>query len=91
MVTTEQATAVLGATGGAGQCLIPLLASYPCFRLHAVGASARSAGKKYGEVVKWKQNVSTSKELGDLIVKECKAEEFQVYDLMLNFFLTDII
>jgi aspartate-semialdehyde dehydrogenase len=45
--------------------------------LTAVGASSRSAGKKYKDAVKWKQSSPISKELGQLVVKECRPEEFQ--------------
>lgn len=68
---------VLGATGSVGQRFILLLALHPHFKLTAVGASPRSAGKKYKDAVKWKQSVPMSNELGDLVVKNCKAEEFK--------------
>lgn len=68
---------VLGATGSVGQRFILLLALHPHFKLTAVGASPRSAGKKYKDAVKWKQSVPMSKELGDLVVKNCKADEFK--------------
>lgn len=42
---------VLGATGSVGQRFILLLALHPYFELHAVGASERSAGKKYKNAV----------------------------------------
>jgi len=38
---------VLGCTGSVGQRFILLLALHPHFELHVVGASERSAGKKY--------------------------------------------
>ena len=68
---------VLGATGSVGQRFILLLALHPHFTLTAVGASPRSAGKKYRDAVKWKQSLPMSKELGDLVVKSCTAEEFK--------------
>jgi aspartate-semialdehyde dehydrogenase len=45
--------AVLGATGAVGQRFVQLLASHPWFRLAAVAASERSAGRPYGEVCNW--------------------------------------
>ncbi len=45
--------AVLGATGMAGQWFMSLLEEHPYFEVVAVGASKRSAGKKYKEAVKW--------------------------------------
>ena len=82
--------AVLGATGSVGQRFILLLALHPHFRLHAVGASARSAGKKYRDAVRWKQNKPMSQELGDLVVKECRAENFQDCDLVFSGLDSDV-
>ncbi|ALU12063.1 aspartate-semialdehyde dehydrogenase [Ignicoccus islandicus DSM 13165] len=45
--------AVLGSTGMAGQWFASLLENHPYFEVVALGASKRSAGKKYKEVVKW--------------------------------------
>ncbi|MCQ2452155.1 MAG: aspartate-semialdehyde dehydrogenase [Oscillospiraceae bacterium] len=42
---------VIGATGMVGQRFVSLLENHPWFELVAVAASARSAGKPYGEVV----------------------------------------
>ncbi|RMY68953.1 hypothetical protein D0863_06785 [Hortaea werneckii] len=68
---------VLGATGSVGQRFILLLALHPHFTLTAVGASPKSAGKKYRDAVKWKQSLPMTKELGELVVKECKADQFK--------------
>lgn len=81
---------VLGCTGSVGQRFILLLALHPHFKVHAIGASARSAGKRYKDAVRWKQNVPMSKELGDLMVKECKAEEFQGCDLIFSGLDSDV-
>ena len=43
---------VIGATGMVGQRFVSLLSRHPWFRLKAVAASARSAGKMYGDCVK---------------------------------------
>ncbi|MBR4744930.1 MAG: aspartate-semialdehyde dehydrogenase [Oscillospiraceae bacterium] len=43
---------VIGATGMVGQRFVSLLENHPWFELKVVAASARSAGKPYGEVVK---------------------------------------
>lgn len=68
---------VLGATGSVGQRFILLLAQHPHFKLTAVGASPRSAGKKYRDAVKWKQSTRMSDALGNLVVKECTPEAFE--------------
>jgi len=44
---------VLGATGTVGQRLVHLLAQHPWFRIVAVAASDRSAGRPYAEVCRW--------------------------------------
>lgn len=45
--------AVLGATGAVGQRLVTMLAGHPRFELVQVAASDRSAGRRYGEAVRW--------------------------------------
>ncbi|TGO40940.1 hypothetical protein BHYA_0029g00500 [Botrytis hyacinthi] len=75
---------VLGCTGSVGQRFILLLAQHPYFKLHAVGASSRSAGKKYKDAVKWKQAFPMTSEIGDLVVKECKASEFADCDIVFS-------
>ena len=50
---------IIGATGMVGQRLITLLKDHPYFELTALAASARSAGRSYGEAVegRWKMAV----------------------------------
>ncbi|KAL1882041.1 hypothetical protein VTK73DRAFT_2755 [Phialemonium thermophilum] len=67
---------VLGCTGSVGQRFILLLQQHPYLRLVAVGASARSAGKKYRDAVRWKQAQPMTREVGDLVVRECTAAAF---------------
>jgi len=45
--------AVLGATGAVGQTFVRLLENHPWFELAEVAASERSAGRVYGEHVRW--------------------------------------
>mgnify|MGYP004712836283 CR=1 FL=1 len=65
---------VLGATGSVGQRFILLLADHPDFEIHALGASPRSAGKKYKDAVTWKQTDLLPKNAEDILVTECKPE-----------------
>ena len=51
--TRKRRVAVLGATGAVGQTFVRLLENHPWFELAEVAASERSAGKKYGETVRW--------------------------------------
>src|SRR5438270_4350500 len=44
--------AVLGAPGGAGQQVLAALPNHPLFEIVRLGASERSAGKKYGEAIR---------------------------------------
>lgn len=49
----RKGVAVLGATGAVGQRFVQLLAHHPWFELAELAASERSAGKPYGEAVRW--------------------------------------
>ena len=73
-----------------GQRFILLLALHPFLKLHAVGASSRSAGKKYKDAVRWKQNVPMSKELGELAIKDCKPENFADCDVVFSGLDSDV-
>ncbi|KAI4670261.1 uncharacterized protein J4E79_000542 [Alternaria viburni] len=81
---------VLGATGSVGQRFILLLALHPHFELHAVGASERSAGKKYKDAVKWKQALPFSERIGELVVKKCTPEEFKDCDMVFSGLDSDV-
>ena len=65
---------VLGATGSVGQRFILLLSKHPEFEIHALGASSRSAGKKYKDAASWKQTETLPETEQDIIVQECKPE-----------------
>jgi aspartate-semialdehyde dehydrogenase len=67
---------VLGATGTVGQRFIALLESHPYFVVHALGASARSAGKPYALAVNWKQTTPIPSAVRDLVIKPCIPEHF---------------
>jgi aspartate-semialdehyde dehydrogenase len=49
--------AVLGATGTVGQTFVRMLAGHPWFQLVELAASERSAGKPYGQAVRWIEGV----------------------------------
>ncbi|KAH9889239.1 aspartate-semialdehyde dehydrogenase [Xylariomycetidae sp. FL2044] len=80
---------VLGCTGSVGQRFILLLSQHPHFVLHAVGASSRSAGKKYKDAVRWKQ-ASPMGPVGELVVRECKASEFADCDVVFSGLDSDV-
>ncbi|KAI9740955.1 MAG: hypothetical protein M1818_004561 [Claussenomyces sp. TS43310] len=75
---------VLGATGSVGQRFILLLTQHPHFVIHALGASSRSAGKRYKDAVKWKQASPMGKHVEALVVRECKADEFSDCDIIFS-------
>jgi len=70
-VTARVPVAVLGATGTVGQKFVRLLADHPWFELVAVAASDQSAGRSYGEVVRWREPVPLPSRIADLVVQRC--------------------
>ncbi|CAG8533367.1 4176_t:CDS:2 [Funneliformis mosseae] len=73
---TKVKVGILGATGTVGQRFIELLSKHPQFIIHSVGASSRSAGKKYSEATKWKITGDIPEQVKNMVVKVCKAELF---------------
>jgi len=63
---------VLGATGMVGQHFIKFLQGHPWFELTWLGASDRSAGKKYRDAAKWHLDGTTPANVADLIVQDSK-------------------
>jgi aspartate-semialdehyde dehydrogenase len=75
---------IAGATGLVGQRLALRLAGHPWFRLVAVGASERSAGRPYGEVARWMLPEAMPPEVSALRVAGCAPEDFAGCDLVLS-------
>lgn len=63
---------VLGATGMVGQHFIRFLQNHPWFELTWVGASDRSAGKKFRDATNWRLDGVLPANVADLTVQECK-------------------
>jgi aspartate-semialdehyde dehydrogenase len=63
---------VLGATGMVGQHFVSFLQGHPLFELTWVGASDRSAGKKYHEATSWRLGGAMPEAVTNLTVDECK-------------------
>lgn len=55
-----------------------------------MGASERSLGKKYKDAVRWKQSSPMSEKLSNLVLRECKAEQFKDCDLVFSGLNSDI-
>lgn len=69
--------AILGATGSVGQKFIELLINHPWFEIAELGASERSAGKKYGEAANWMMSALLPKNIAELVVKNCTPDEIK--------------
>src|ERR1039458_6711427 len=63
---------ILGATGMVGQHFIKFLQGHPWFDLTWLGASDRSAGKKYRDATIWHLAGGTPATVADFTVEECK-------------------
>lgn len=69
---------------------IVLLSTHPYFKIHALGASSRSAGKAYKVATKWKQPTPIPKAAGEMMVKECVASEFEGCEIIFSGLDSDV-
>ena len=60
---------ILGATGAVGQTFVRLLADHPMFRVTALAASERSAGKPYRNAVNWVSDAEIDARIGEIEVQ----------------------
>jgi aspartate-semialdehyde dehydrogenase len=63
---------ILGATGMVGQHFIKFLQGHPWFDLKWLGASDRSAGKRYRDAMTWHLAGGTPASVADLLVQDSK-------------------
>ena len=63
--------AILGATGTVGQKFVRLLADHPWFEPAVLAASEQSAGKRYGDIVRWRETTPIPERAADMIVRRC--------------------
>src|ERR671936_958020 len=68
MNTERVRIGILGATGMVGQQFIALLSNHPWFRVTWLGASERSAGKKYRDACAWRLSAPLPDAVADLDV-----------------------
>lgn len=75
---------VIGATGMVGQRFLTLLDNHPWFKVTAVAASARSAGKKYAEAVgdRWSLTLPMPTYCKDMVVMDAEAEVEKIVSLV---------
>ncbi len=62
---------ILGATGTVGQRFIQLLEDHPWFEVAWLGASDRSAGKRYAEATAWQLDTAVPERIAEMTVAEC--------------------
>jgi aspartate-semialdehyde dehydrogenase len=67
---------VLGATGLVGQELLRRLDGHPWFAAARLGASERSAGRRYAEAVRWGLSGDPPASLAELPVVRCEPDAF---------------
>lgn len=75
---------VLGATGAVGQKFIRLLENHPWFNVKVLGASKRSAGKKYKQAAHWIEKTELPSTTANLDVKVCDPSNFKDVDFVFS-------
>jgi aspartate-semialdehyde dehydrogenase len=71
-MTARIPVTILGATGTVGQKFVRLLADHPWFEIGAVAASSASAGRRYGDVVRWRETVDLPERIASLTIQPCE-------------------
>jgi aspartate-semialdehyde dehydrogenase len=66
---------ILGATGMVGQKFVSFLQDHPWFEITWLGASDRSAGKKYSEATSWRLAGPMPSSVREMVVNECAPDE----------------
>ncbi len=74
----EYRIGVLGATGAVGQKFIHLLRNHPWFRVTALGASERSAGKTYRKATNWVESTEMPEDIANITVSTCDPSKMDV-------------
>lgn len=69
---TRIPVSILGATGTVGQKFVRLLADHPWFQIASVAASGQSAGRRYGEVVRWRESAPIPEQVAALSVERAE-------------------
>ena len=75
---------IAGATGLVGQRLVARLSGHPWFRVETLGASERSAGRRYGEAARWLLPDPIPASDADRVVAGCAPEDFRGCDVVLS-------
>lgn len=75
---------VLGATGAVGQKFVRLLENHPWFNIKTLGASERSAGKKYKQAVHWIEKTELPADAAEMEVQACEPTNFDEIDFVFS-------
>jgi aspartate-semialdehyde dehydrogenase len=75
---------ILGATGAVGQKFVRLLEQHPWFKVGAVGASDRSAGKKYCDATNWIEQADIPADVAGMTVVACEPKHFAHCDFVFS-------
>jgi aspartate-semialdehyde dehydrogenase len=79
VMTGKLKAGIVGGTGMVGQRFVQLLDQHPWFKVTAIAASAKSAGKSYEESVqgRWKLDGPIPEDVKQIVVQDAsKVEEF---------------
>src|SRR5580765_3040153 len=71
IMETRIEVGILGATGMVGQHFVKFLQGHPWFDLKWLGASDRSAGKKYKDAMHWNLGGGVPETVADIVVDDC--------------------
>ena len=71
-MTPRIPVAILGATGTVGQKLVRLLDRHPWFEIAALTASDASAGKRYGDTVRWRETTPLPDRVADMVIQSSR-------------------
>ena len=74
MIGSRLNVGVLGATGAVGQSLVAALVDHPWFDLVWVAASEHHAGRRYGDVTRWRTPSPAPPAVADLELRRCEPD-----------------
>ncbi len=85
-------SAILGATGVAGQQFIEALLGHPWFEISGLYASERSAGKKYGEACTWRSPTPLADSIAETTVRltDHILDDIDRYDIIFSALPSDV-
>ncbi|KAL7930318.1 hypothetical protein V8C35DRAFT_160181 [Trichoderma chlorosporum] len=82
--TNKKKCAILGATGAVGTRFVQLLENHPLLELVAVGASAKSEGKRYASVIHWQHPTPVPPKVADMIVRPCTPSSYSDCEIIFS-------